>query len=76
MEKFTTEELKLELERRGYYTSNLWSVQDIQSLFVCNEDDAQEVLESALTNEATMEQIWFSIKMFGEDNNLMEREND
>lgn len=73
MEKFTTEELKLELERRGYYTQNLWTIEDVQDIFVCTDDEAQEVLNSALNNEATMEQIWFSIKLFGEYKNLTEQ---
>lgn len=73
MEKFTTEELKLELERRGYYTQSLWTIEDVQDIFVCTDDEAQEVLDSALNNEATMEQIWFSIKLFGEYKNLTEQ---
>lgn len=72
MEKFTTEELKLELERRGYYTQNLWCIEDVQSIFACTEEDAQEVLNSALNNDTTMGQIWFSIKLFGEYKNLIE----
>jgi hypothetical protein len=41
----------------------------------CDEDTAQEVLQKALTNDATMEQIWFSIRWFADDMQLEKLEN-
>ena len=64
MENFTNEELKNELSRRGFFTDNLWCVEDVKSRFVVTDDEAQEVLEKSLTNDATMEQIWLSIDTF------------
>jgi hypothetical protein len=68
MEKYTDQELKEELSRRGFFTDNLWSVHDVKGIFSVTDDEAQEVLEKALTNEATMEQVWFSIRTFGDMN--------
>jgi hypothetical protein len=66
MKKFTDEQLKVELSRRGYFTDNLWCVEDVKSKFIVTNDEAQDILNSSLTNEATMQQIWFSIETFGE----------
>ena len=62
------------LRKAGFYVDNLWSVADVQSKFDCDTDDAMEVLNSALTNDATMEQIWFAITLHGEEENLTRKE--
>lgn len=64
------QEAKDLLKANGYFIGNLWRVEDVQGMFNCTDEVAQEVLESALTNDATMEQIWFAIKEFGEIENL------
>ena len=56
--------------RDDYQKENLWCVEDVQSKFKCTKEEALEVLEQALTNEATMEQIWYAIDFHGEDNEL------
>lgn len=61
LKELTDEQLKDELERRGFFTGNLWSVEDVKSRFLVSDGEAQDVLNKALTNEATMEQIWFAI---------------
>ena len=66
----STQVLKNELKERGYFVGNLWTIDDVQSRFNCTDDEAQEVLEQALTNDATMEQIWLAIQFHGEDNEL------
>ena len=66
MENFTDQQLKEELSRRGFFTDNLWSVHDVKGIFNVTDDEAQEVLEKSLTNDATMEQIWQSISIFGD----------
>jgi len=71
------QEAKAFLKQNGYYTDNLWSVEDVQSKFECSDDEAQEVLNSALNNDATMEQIWFAIDFHGQEEGLKEiEEND
>jgi len=60
------EEAKAVLKANGYFVDNLWHVEDVKSKFNCTDEEAQDVLFESLTNEATMEQIWFSINEFGE----------
>jgi hypothetical protein len=53
------------LKANGYFVNNLWHVDDVKVKFNCTDDEAQAVLDMSLTNNATMEQIWFSIVEFG-----------
>lgn len=66
MKNLTDQQLRDELSRRGFFTDNLWRVDDVKSKFFVTDDEAQEVLKDSLTNDATMEQIWQSITIFGE----------
>jgi hypothetical protein len=52
------------LRNAGYFVDNLWHIQDVYNVAEGNikKDQAMKVLEMALTNEATMDQIWFAIK--------------
>jgi hypothetical protein len=61
------------LKQAGYYVGNLWSIQDVMEQYECTEDEAQEVLDRSLTNEATIEQIQFSIREFAEVLKLKEK---
>jgi hypothetical protein len=47
----------------NYQVNNLWHVNDVKINYVCEDEDAMDVLESALHNEATMAQIWFAIHL-------------
>lgn len=58
------------LRDNGYFVDNLWCVDDVKGKFDCTDEEAQGVLESALTNDATMEQIWLAIDIHGEDEGL------
>ena len=49
------------LEEQGYYTHNLWHIDDVMDSYKCSEEEALLVLDKALSNEWTMEQIWFGI---------------
>jgi hypothetical protein len=60
------------LKANGYFVDNLWHVDDVKSKFNCNDKQAQGVLFKSLTNEATMEQIWFSIGEFSTIDKLEE----
>ncbi|SED11667.1 hypothetical protein SAMN04489761_4323 [Tenacibaculum sp. MAR_2009_124] len=53
-----------------YQTENLWQIQDVQSKYNCTDEEAMETLEAALTNEATMDQIWFAIDIHVEEEGL------
>jgi len=56
--------------RDDYQKENLWCVEDVKSFFKCTDDEALKVLKQALTNDATMKQIWFAIDFHAEDNGL------
>jgi hypothetical protein len=49
------------LRKNGYFVGNLWQTCDITFNYDCTEEEAHKVLYKALTNEVTMEQIWFAI---------------
>jgi hypothetical protein len=72
--ELSTTALKELLTKRGFYTGNLWQVADVKGMFKCDDDEAQDVLDSALTNEATMDQIWSAIRFHAEYNGLKELE--
>lgn len=55
------------LKSHGYFTDNLWSVDDVQDLFECDDDTAQEVLYDALTNENVMSNVWISIDIVAKE---------
>jgi hypothetical protein len=64
------------LKNHGYYTDNLWCIEDVQYRFICSDEEAYEILDGALNNEATMEQIWFAIDMYAEEAGLTETAED
>jgi hypothetical protein len=56
------EQAKATLRNAGYFVDNLWHVDDVKGRYEgCDEATAQHILDQALTNEATMEQVWFAI---------------
>lgn len=52
------------LTELGFYTSNLWQLNDIQEYVdgKIDEDTAMSILHHAMENEATYAQIWLSIE--------------
>ena len=60
-----THEAKQALREAGYFVDNLWHVDDVKNAteVSISTEQAMQVLSMALTNEATMEQIWMSIDM-------------
>lgn len=75
----TVNQAKEVLRNAGYFVDNLWHVDDVKLRYNCdNNDQAQDILNSALTNDATFEQICFAIDMVAQDEglNLKEEEDD
>ena len=73
MKNLTTEEREIRIDNAkavlkaaGYFVDNLWHVEDVQAKFDCSPIEAMLVLNRALTNEATMEQIWLAIYVDGD----------
>lgn len=62
------EKAKETLRAAGYFTNNLWHIDDVKLRFaVFDDENAQEILEAALTNEWIMEQIHYVINEVAED---------
>jgi hypothetical protein len=55
------------LKSHGYYTDNLWNIEDVKANYLCDDEEAYDILDNALNNEATMEQIWLTIEMYTEE---------
>jgi len=70
------EKAKQLLKDNGYFTDNLWHVDDVKSKFKCDDEAAQSILKNALENDATMEQIWLAIDIAGESDGLEPIEED
>lgn len=68
------QQAKRTLKENGYYTDNLWCVNDVMDKYDCDKDQAMKVLHSAMTNSATMEQINLAIEVAAEDDVLRELE--
>jgi hypothetical protein len=49
------------LRSKGYFVDNLWSIDDVLQNYDCSKDVAYNILERAMTNEATTEQIFLAI---------------
>ena len=71
----TTEYARKVLRAYGYFVDNLWNIEDVQGRYECDEAKAQYILNKALTNEATMEQIWIAIDIIAEIENLKLKNN-
>jgi hypothetical protein len=65
MNEMTIAQAKFTLKQAGYFVDNLWHIQDVYNVADGNiqKDQAMQALSMALTNEATMEQIWQAIQM-------------
>lgn len=81
MKNLTTEEQEIRidsakavLKAAGYFVDNLWHVDDVQNSYVCTKEEAQDVLNGALTNEATFSQIWFALHLRAEELGLTKKE--
>ena len=65
------EQAKAVLRENGYFVDNLWHVDDVKLRYNCDDDEvAQDILDRALTNDATMEQVWFALDMVAQDEGL------
>ena len=67
---FEIEAARSFLKKAGFYTENLWTVHDVKGVHehITSDEEAMDILNKSLTNDATMEQIQFSIREFGERN--------
>ena len=68
MKTITIEQAKEVLRKSGYYVERFWTVNDVKDNHkdvdgndITNEQ-ALNILDRALNNDATTDQIWFSIR--------------
>ncbi len=66
LNKYSSQELRAELQTRGFFTENLWHVNDVMDRFDCDEEKALEILCSALENQFTIESIFEIINQYAE----------
>lgn len=62
------------LADNGFYTDNLWHIDDVKAKFDCTDEEAMEVLDNAMRNDATREQVSLAIEICGDANGLEEKE--
>ncbi len=74
MTDLTTQQLKEELTRRGYYTGNLWRIDDVQDRFEATDDEAQDVLDDVLQGSWIIEQTFEYIYTCAEYQGLKQKE--
>jgi len=63
-------EAKAYLKSQGYYTDSLWCNDDAKMKFKCTDEEANILVGQALSNDATMEQIWLAIDYHARYNGL------
>jgi len=57
MKKLTVETARQFLTEKGYYTENLWHVDDVISRYECDEQTAYDILDSILQTNWIMENV-------------------
>ncbi len=58
LKEVSSEDLRQELELRGYYTQNLWHTDDVMQKYDCVSEDAQDLLDKVMTSEWITDQIF------------------
>jgi len=73
LKKVSTEDLRSELELRGFQTDNLWHTIDVTENYECDSDVAMDILADALNNEWIIEQIFVAIDQIAQDDYELKR---
>lgn len=55
------EKAKKTLRNAGYFVDNLWTINDVQDKFECDDETAQSILYDVLTSEYIVELIFSQI---------------
>ena len=62
------EDAKALLKKHGYFTDNLWCVDDVKMCYDVDDETAQEILNDTLTHERTMSDIWDMMDVIAQEN--------
>lgn len=61
LKEVSTQDLRNELELRGYQTDCLWHVDDVMQNYECTSEDAMDVLIKAMESDRIIEGIYNTI---------------
>jgi hypothetical protein len=61
LKEIDSNDLRDELALRGFYTNNLWHVDDVMNKYECNAEDAQDILDKVMRSAWIGEQVFESI---------------
>jgi hypothetical protein len=50
------------LSRHGYYTGNIWHIEDVQRAFYCDDYEADEVLSDVFSKQSIIDAIYNAIE--------------
>ena len=62
------------LEDSGYYVHSIYHIDDVSRMFDCTDAQAMQILELAIDNDGTANQIYENMRYFAEDMGLKEKE--
>ena len=62
MENTIVKDSRVALKEEGYYTDNLWHINDVTNLYNCTDEQAMNILNRVMQSEAVIEYIFDSIK--------------
>ena len=52
----------------------MYHIDDVTSMYDCTDSEAMEIIELAIDNDGTANQIWENMRYFAEDMGLKEKE--
>ena len=58
------------LQKAGYYINTLYHIEDVQWIYECTDEQAMEILELAMDNDGTANQVIEEIKYHAEEMGL------
>jgi len=61
LKEVSSEDLRQELELRGWYTQNLWHVDDVMQFHDCTSEYAMRLLDFVLTSEHITDEVFRDI---------------
>jgi hypothetical protein len=67
LKEVSTEDLRNELELRGFHTDHLWHSVDVTYNYECDSDVAMDILTDALNSEWVIEQVFLVIDQIAQD---------
>lgn len=69
----TIQQAKQVLREKGYYVDNLWHVDDVLQTYDCTTEEAQSVLDAALSSDYIANNVFSWIDTYAENYGLTEK---